>query len=918
MLSIGALGSASDAAAYYAGPGTYYTNGESQSQWGGGAREAAGLPASGPVDPKQFENLLNGRSADGKPLTAYNARNTDNRDTGWDLTFSVSKGISILAQGKHGEQIRKFAIMNANAKAMSFVESYLAQTRIRDPKTGKIIYTNDQKLIYASFMEETSRANDPDTHVHNAVMNLALGEDGKFRALYNRQIVKNIKLAGAVFRAEIAKGMRDLGVNLESAGKDGLFDVTNVSPGAKAIFSKRRQQMEAMRKDSTVSEGAMSRIVLISRPAKDNLSPVELLVKWDEELAAIGTSFEQITQEAFDVTPQAVLTPDRVLDGAISDLTETQRSFTKLDVLRSALMKDVLQATASELLSEMDSRVKSGALVQEGKHFTTPKILRREAAVIKQMEAGRLQGMVIAKSVPVSSDPNALALTTGQQGAADLIVKARDKIIGIQGDAGVGKTTLLKAAIPIAKEAGLEVIGIAPSQAAVDELSKTGMFDTVMTTQRFCLTPRGDDRTLLIVDESSMLGTQSMLNVLKYANDKDFAKVVLMGDVNQLGAVEAGTPFADMQRARLRTAKVNQIVRQKNPRHRDGISQLARGNIREGFKQLAPEIHETKAGNLKSHAVNLWQGKNDPKVPIIVQTNKQKASINAAIKDSAGHITPGLKHAIWRKVNATQREKALAKTYKNATHVRFNRDVKRSGIKRGDRYKIVSVDEARSTVTLANGRKTKTFRPAKYALGKSTVELYKQDKITLHETDRIRFTRGGRDRSVNNNDLGTVKAITAQSIMLQLDGGKAVTLPLSAPELRHMDHGWANTGHAFQGKTVKDAIVVMPSHAAPLTTIASLYTGISRHKDSVALITDNASLLKTNLEDALGVKTEQMNVLRAPMPGAETTPDKPAGQDRAMTVHDAPDDRHWLLKGLESAKPKPADIVRTRSNDQGR
>lgn len=914
MLSIGTMSSASGASAYYTA-GSYYTQGESQSQWGGEAREAAGI-SEGPVDPKEFENIFNGLSADGVPLTEYNASGKA-RQVGIDLTFSVGKTPSILAQGKHRDKFLE-VFWTANSATMKFVEKKFAQQRQTDPETGKRIYKSDQKVIYASFMENVSRANDPAVHIHNPLANLILDDDGKFHAMHNTMILRNIKLIGAVFRAEVAKGMRDMGLNLESAGKHGLFEVANVSPEAKKLFSKRREQMEGMLKDSTVKERAMDRIALISRPNKDQLSPTELLVQWSDELSGIGTSFEQITKEAFGVTPEKTQSPAQVLNTVIGDLSETQRSWTEADVLRSALMDDVPQVTAAELQIEMQSRVKAGTLVKDGKHFTTPQILRREAAVINQMKDGHLRGEVVAEFVQPSADPNALTMTQGQQAGADLAVSTRDKFAGIQGDAGVGKTTLLKAALPVFKEAGLKVIGIAPTNTAEEALRDTGVFEEVMTSQQFCLTPRGDRQTVLVVDEASMLGTKSMLNILQFANKKDMAKVILMGDVNQHGAIEAGTPFADMQRAGLPTAIVDQIVRQKDARHRSGIAQLAKGNIRAGFKAFAPEIHDVDRNAMNQHAVDLWQAGDNPNTPIIVQTNRHKAEINAAIKGSLGQIGPGKDHTIWRRVHAKPSQKMLAKTYKTSSHIRIGRDVKRAGLRRGEIYKVEAVNEKRSAVTLSSGGKTKTFKPAKRALHKDTIELYQQDKIKLHAKDRVRFTRGGKDRSVNNNDRGTIKSIDEKNVTLVLDKGKTLTLPLNAPELRHMDHGWALTGYSVQGQTENSAIVVMPSHASPLTTLESLYVGMSRHKESVALVTDNADRLKLNLEHALDMKTDRMNVHKGPLQKTQPKRDRPAGQRRQMTLHDAKDYRHPVEKRLGLPKTQQTNKVKTKSNDRGR
>lgn len=160
--------------------------------------------------------------------------------------------------------------------------------------------------------------------------------------------------------------------------------------------------------------------------------------------------------------------------------------------------------------------------------------------------------------------------------------------------------------------------------------------------------------------------------------------------------------------------------------------------------------------------------------------------------------------------------------------------------------------------------------------------------------------------------------IDEKTVTLILDKGKTLTLPLNAPELRHMDHGWALTGYSVQGKTETSAIVVMPSHASPLTTLESLYVGMSRHKETVALVTDNADRLKLNLEHALDMKTDLMNVHKGPLEKPQPKRDRLSGQRHQMTVHDAMDGRHPVEKRLGLPKAQQADKVRVRNNDRGR
>ena len=71
-------------------------------------------------------------------------------------------------------------------------------------------------------------------------------------------------------------------------------------------------------------------------------------------------------------------------------------------------------------------------------------------------------------------------------------------------------------------------------------------------------------------------------------------------------------------------------------------------------------------------------------------------------------------------------------------------------------------------------------------------------------------------------------------------------------QLRHLDHAWASTVHAFQGRTVDNVIAAMEANHLHLTTAKSFYVEISRARDRAELVTDDAKALKERLETVTG------------------------------------------------------------------
>ena len=78
------------------------------------------------------------------------------------------------------------------------------------------------------------------------------------------------------------------------------------------------------------------------------------------------------------------------------------------------------------------------------------------------------------------------------------------------------------------------------------------------------------------------------------------------------------------------------------------------------------------------------------------------------------------------------------------------------------------------------------------------------------------------------------------------------------PQLRHLDHAWASTVHAFQGRTVDNVIAVMEANHPQLTTRKSFYVEISRARNRAELVTDDAKALREHLEIATGERVSAL------------------------------------------------------------
>ena len=209
VATIGAIGSSAAAANYFESDDYYADGGISPSEWQGEGAKALGL--SGEVIRETFRAMLDGTLPNGQQLGTMREGKLQHRP-GWDITLSAPKSVSIMAEVA-GDRRLIAAHANAVKAAMAYVERHAAATRIRTD--GGVERQTTDNLVIASFRHDTSRAQDPQLHTHNVIMNMTQDADGNWRSLEPRALYQLQKAIGAVYRQELAVGVRALGYGIE-------------------------------------------------------------------------------------------------------------------------------------------------------------------------------------------------------------------------------------------------------------------------------------------------------------------------------------------------------------------------------------------------------------------------------------------------------------------------------------------------------------------------------------------------------------------------------------------------------------------------------------------------------------------------------------------------------------------------------
>ena len=229
--------------------------------------------------------------------------------------------------------------------------------------------------------------------------------------------------------------------------------------------------------------------------------------------------------------------------------------------------------------------------------YTTAAMLRMEREIVTRMQEGNHRGvsdpMLVSPQIRIATEDRHTELNASQRQAVDQVFLSREKIVGLDGVAGAGKTTTLAVIREGAETQGYKVEGFAPTSRAAQKLADAGM-ETSTLQKHLALGTKPDtgERRLYVLDESSLASTKQMHEFVNRLHPND--RVLLVGDRRQHETIESGRPFAQLQDAGMKTVKLEEIVRQKNPELKQVVEQLARGEVREAVHGLERQgrVHE--------------------------------------------------------------------------------------------------------------------------------------------------------------------------------------------------------------------------------------------------------------------------------------------------------------------------------------
>ncbi len=946
VASIGALTSAAQGVSYYERDG-YYAKDDAEhraaSAWAGKGAAEAGL--EGPVDAEMFRAVLEGRVPDGsgRQLGRRGKDGEIAHRPGRDLTLSAPKSVSLAAL-VGGDARVVDAHDRAVARMLAWFEKNVAETRMKDPETGRIVRTGDQKTVIATFRHDTSRNFDPALHTHSVIANMVKAGDGKWRSMSNEKLYASKMLLGALYRNELAAGLARLGYGIDKTHADGRFEIAGVSRDVVEAFSTRRAEIQAAMAERNLGSPAdnprlAERAALMTRSAKRDIDRDELTGIWRKQAADLGFDAKALVagaereaavqepgapREAMAGVPSPTglaaaadrtdadrgSAPDRspgpaagAVAWAVAHLSEREAVFARTDLLAAALAWNPGAAQVGDIEREVAAREAAGTLHAAQlpgleDRLTTERAVADERETIALMGAGQGRGGVPMRGRAVDKALRNGPLTNGQKDAVRLILSTKDRVVGVQGYAGSGKTTMLNRARTLLEKKGYEVRGLAPSASAARTLEGEAGIGSE-TLQRFLMryngvaegrmTKKGEKemraafaKTALVVDEGSLASTVQARDLLRIADALRIPRVVLVGDEKQLEAVDAGKPFAQLQRAGMKTATMDEIMRQRDPELKAAVEASLAGDVRKAFEKLGSNIAEVKPDNLAGAAAARWLAlppEERANAGLMAPSHALREGINEIVRerlvrDGTVH-GPAMQGERLVSKGYTNAEKSLPANYAAGDVVAFHRPYKRLGVEKGDELRVAGVDrEARAVMLEGRDGQSVPWKPGQIGARSGGVEVYRSEAMELRAGDCIRWTRNDTGLGLVNSQAAEVAAVRDGRVTFRLGDGRMLDLHAGDAQLRHVDRAWASTVHAFQGRTVDTVIAAMEANHPNLTTQKTLYVEISRARDKAELVTDDKAALREQLEAATG---ERIAALEAVEPerakGREAAPE---------------------------------------------
>lgn len=882
MLSISNALNASQAKTYHqmdyasATQSYYNKDGEVKGEWNG--KMAASLGLSKEVSPLEFSRLVDGQHPEtGEQMVRHRfAQKYENADgsvtktvehrAGWDAQFAPSKSVSLTALVGGDERIRE-AHREAVKVALSELESY-THARLGGNKPAEAT----GRFIAATFEHDTARPVDryaaPQLHTHAVIFNVTEREDGATGALQERPFFESQNYVGAVYQAELFYRLKNLGYEMER-GKSGAPEIKGYSSEYLEASSQRPQKIREHMEQAGVSGPEAAQIAAhATRERKQNLTPQEVLEAHRKMAAEFGNEPQRVVEAARERARQQEQRPETTSQAkeavtfARESIFEREAVADKRGILTTALRRGMGDATFREVRDEFQTQRNTGRFrsvesqkYESERRFTTPETIAAERANVQYVLDGRNSVKPIMGAEQARKQANTKDfLNESQRQAIEEVLNSPDRVHGLQGLAGTGKTTTLEVIRKGAEKKGYKVEGFAPTSKATGQLREAGVDAATLQSflSRKVKTPPDakEPQHLYMLDESSLASTRQMRAFLQKLKPED--RVLVIGDTRQHQAVDAGRPFQQMQEAGMQTSQLDKIMRQRDPELLKAVQHLANNETVKGIELLAEQgrVTEVKSAQDRIQAIAKDYAARPENAIIISPDNKSRQQINESVRAElvkTGALSEDGKQlrTLLHRSDMTGADRTWAARYNPGEVLQYTTGSKAEGIERNSFATVRSVDARSNMLTVEKQDGTTVSYDPKRLRG---VNVFTEIEREFAKGDRIQLTAGDKKLKVANRDLATIVKLEDGKMTVALDGKAKRQIAFDTEKFRQFDHGYAVTSHSSQGLTAGRVLANIDTDSSrSLINSRLAYVAISRASEDARIYTNNAETLGQRL-----------------------------------------------------------------------
>ncbi len=846
-------------------------------------RGAALLGLDGAAEAEQVERLAKGlHPATGEPLVKGAG---DAHVMGLDMTFSAPKDVSAVFAG--ADQATRGAVVQCVQEAAKTALAYAENAAVtRHGFAGRIKRFAD-KTIAACYSHFSSRAGEPQLHVHGFFFNLGKRKGShEWSALEHRAQFDRKMATGILFRVELANQLRGLGFAIEPTGP--YFTIRGIEQSQRDALSTRSKQIAEYIKECGMLDvdGAVAREIaaLNTRSAKAEPSLPELLANFEKMAAAIGLTPETVAamRSAPAKAPNADAAPSFAIDheALLAELVEDASCATAQEALALICEKAMGQWSAAECLRELDRFMAHANVVHLGQTehltqiFTSKSTRDLEAAISRAVADGAADrahrissDLVEQEFAKLESELRVklgVEVSLGQQRDAALHIACETGNHAlVEGWAGTGKTTLLRAVGAAYKSAGFDISGCCQSAAASLNLARETNIPSRTIASLLLSLQKGrtrlNSKSILILDEAGMVGSREF-GLLQAEALKAGAKLVCVGDAKQLQPIEAGGIFRTLCE-RHGKAEISNIQRQRTDFEPMLNWLRIHGHLSKqtaaALKILPEDARLTTLESLCStkpalaKAFNAWRERYDHQW--LREAVRKFATGGAkealSMLDDRGRLKLISGHTAV--VDALISDWAADKT-----------ELPSKTMIAGTRAEVRELNDKARALLISAGQ----VRDAKGL----DIEIVHRDETREQKRfapgDRVVFTKNEKEVGVANGVAGTIiaieRAMFTPLLRIELDDAneRGETIVMVPPSFGRFDHAYCLTNHKSQGRTFDAAyVLVNPSMADREWT----YVAASRSRFSTTLYANRGALGPMDIDSHQPAATSNESESRA-------------------------------------------------------